>query len=173
MDETELHQYSEQQLMALYLRLEAPQLNEMEGEFAGEWLDREAPFFSKLMWKLSAYNNWSNGIWQGKSFQLLSQNHGWGFNTLKKFGGLVRRWPMHIHIAPSRYDGKNSFSLRYGHYYSLCGLLDVQDEFRRLDDNCLLGLAHYRPILGFSIRPMWFLMKGPVGQFDASGHLLK
>ncbi len=159
--------------MALYLSLDCPTLDEMEGEFEGEWLAREAPLFSKLMWKLSACSNWSNGIWKGKSFQLLSEYHGWGFNNLKKFGGIVRRWPMRITIAPSRYDGKNSFSLRYGHYYSMCGLLDVQDEFRRLNDNCLLGLAHYRPVFGFALRPMWFLMKGPIGEFDASGHLLK
>lgn len=170
---SDLSQLDDQQLMQLYLSLESPKLSDMQGEFSGQWLAKNAPWFSKFTWKLAAYNNWSNGYWLGKSFQLLSDTHGWGFNNLKKFGGLVRRWPMHISIGKSRYDEKNSFCLNYRHYYSFCGLLGVEDEFRKLDEKNLLGLAHYRTFFGLSIRPMWFIMSGPIADFDSSGHLLK
>lgn len=150
-------------LMDIFKVLPSPTLHEMQGEFNGYYLCCRTRL-SDWSWRFMANSYLMGGRWKGKSFTRLSDNVGRGFNQLDLMGMRVAKYPMRTSISRSRYDGKPIFELRYAHYFSACGLIDVVDEFRKLNETLFLCVAHSR-----LWEPMWFVLEGPVGPFDDAG----
>ena len=95
-----------------------------------------------------------------KSFQPISDATGYGFNNMKKFGMIVRRWPMRTSIGPSRYDSNDVYSLNYRYYYSAAGIVSMQDEIRKVQEGFYLGVGHWRLPIGISMASVWFALTG-------------
>jgi hypothetical protein len=158
-------------LIEVFKTLSAPPVSEMNGEYRGYYFGAGYHPISNILWQVSANWNLLGGKWQGKSFQPVSDNAGYGFNNMKKFGMIVRRWPMKTGIGPSRYDGRDVYALNYRYYYSAAGIVNMQDEIRKVRDGLYLGVGHWRLPVGISMASVWFALSGPVGVFDSTGVL--
>jgi len=164
-----LHRLGTKGLMKLFRTLSAPPLREMNGEYRGHYFGADGHPVSNLLWHASANWNLFSGKWQGKSFQPVSDTAGYGFNTMRKFGMIIRRWPMRTGIGPSRYDGRDVYALHYRYYYSMAGIVNMQDEIRKVREALYLGVGHWRLPGGIDMASVWFALTGPVGVFDSTG----
>lgn len=146
-------------LLELFLTLEAPTLAEMDGEYDARLL-RQPNLFATLGGRL-LLGSPLLPRWTSKAFRPLDAEHGRGYNRFELGGRALRRYPMRTLVAPSRYDGKPAFQLVYRHYHSLCGLIHMVDEVRRLEPGRYLGIGTW----GFSKRwrqiALPFLLEGP------------
>ena len=99
--------------------------------------------------------------WLCKDFRPVDGETGRGYNSFLQGDRVVQRYPMLILLAPSRFDGQPAFQLVYRHYHSLCGLIHMVDEVRRLEPGRYLGIGTW----GFSKRwrqiALPFLLEGP------------
>ena len=127
-------------LLSLYKSLPAPSVREMEGEYKGHYLGADHHPISDFAWYAGA--NWTlagnTWRWIGKSFKPISDKEGSGHNNQRKFGMRLRKWPMRTSIVSSRYDEKDAFFLDYTYYYSLAGVMHMQDEVRKLSPGLYL-----------------------------------
>jgi hypothetical protein len=164
-----LHRLRTKELVELFKILPAPVLREMNGEYRGHYFGVDNHPVSNILWHASANWNLFSGVWQGKSFQPVSDTMGYGFNNMKKFGMIARRWPMRTGIGSSRYDGKDVFALNYRYYYSAAGIVSMQDEIRRVQEGLYLGVGHWQLPIGIPMASIWFALTGPVGVFDSTG----
>jgi hypothetical protein len=164
-----LRRIGTKQLIELFKTLKAPDLREMNGEYQGHYFGADWHPVSDILWHAGANWNVFSGKWQGKSFQPVSDTTGYGFNNMKKFGMIVRRWPMRTSIGHSRYDGKAVYALNYRHYYSTAGIVSMQDEIRKVQEGLFLGVGHWRLPIGISMASSWFALTGPIGVFDSTG----
>jgi hypothetical protein len=160
---------STHELTELFKTLQAPSIQEMDGEYRGYYFGADSHPISDLIWHLGANVNVLSGIWQGKSFTPISDTEGYGINNQKKSGMILRKWPTRTSIGPSRYDGENVFALNYRYYYSTAGKVHMQDEIRKVNDRLYLGVGHWRLPVGIAMASVWFALEGPVGPFDATG----
>lgn len=151
------------ELEGLYRTLPAPSFTEMHGEYKGGYIGCEQPV-SDGLWKLVAWNPILGGVWQGKSFEPLSETEGRGFNTLKLYGRNVRKWPMRTTMSTSFIDGGEAFLLDYPFYRSGSGAVKMTDEVRKVNDRLYLGIGHWRPLV--PLASVWFTLSGPIGSFD-------
>lgn len=158
--------------LELFKSLHAPSIHEMRGEYHGHYFGADGHFISNAIWHITCNRNWTSGIWLGKSFHPDSQTAGYGFNNLSKFGMRLRRWPMKTGIGPSRYDGKDVYALNYRYYYSAAGIVNMQDEIRRIENGLYLAVGHWRLPIGIPMASVWFALTGPVGPYDPNGALL-
>jgi len=154
------------QLEELYRTLPAPSLQEMCGEYRGGYIGCEQRISDRL-WKLVAWNPLAGGVWQGKSFEPLSESEGRGFNVLKLYGRTVRKWPMRTTMSSSFIDGGEVLLLDYPFYLSGACALMMTDEVRKVSDRLYLGIGHWR--LLFPLASVWFTLSGPAGPFDPGG----
>ncbi|MBU0992022.1 MAG: hypothetical protein KJ737_05970 [Proteobacteria bacterium] len=164
-----LKRSSTDELTELFKTLSALSIHEMAGEYRGYYLGADGHPLSNLIWHLGANLNFFSGVWQGKSFKPISDIEGYGFNTLKKSGMIIRKWPMRTGVGPSRYDSKSVFALNYRYYYSAAGKMHMQDEIRRVNDQLFLGVGHWCLPIGVPMASVWFVLEGPVGPFGATG----
>jgi hypothetical protein len=155
----------------LFKTLTAPSMHEMNGEYHGHYFGADRAHISNALWQIACNMNLTSGVWLGKSFQPISDTQGRGFNNLSKFGMRLRRWPMKTSIGPSRYDGKDVYSLHYRYYYSAAGLVNMQDEIRTLEKGLYLAVGHWRLPIGIPMASVWFALTGPVGAFDTNAKL--
>jgi hypothetical protein len=146
----------------LYRTLKAPSIEEMQGEYHGEYIGADH-FITDQLWKLAAWNP-VFGVWQGKAFEPLSKTEGRGFNVSGRFGRIVRKWPMRTTMSTSFIDGKEVFLLDYPFYSSLAGYARMTDEIRKINKNLFLGIGHWK--LGVPLASVWFTLEGPVKTFD-------
>lgn len=158
-----LHSLPIPQLEQLYRTLPAPSLEEMHGEYQGGYIGCEQ-HISDWLWKLVAWNPVIGGVWQGKSFEPLSEREGRGFNSLKLYGRTVRKWPMRTTVGSSFIDGGEVFLLDYPFYRSGAAVVKMTDEVRKVNDHLYLGIGHWRLLL--PLASVWFTLSGPVGPFD-------
>lgn len=133
------------ELLSLFRDLDAPTVAEMEGDFDADLLRQP---------NLAADVNgfFAVGLpfmpWLSKGFRPVSDDAGRGYNSFRRFGKVVQRYPMHTQIAPSRYDGRPSYTLIYRAYPSTCGAINMVDEVRRLSEGLYLAIGTW----GFSPR---------------------
>jgi hypothetical protein len=140
-----LKKLSTKDLIKLFKTLSAPAVHEMKGEYRGHYFGADYHPVSNILWHISANLNLFSGVWQGKSFTPISDISGYGFNNMKKFGMIIRRWPMKTGLGPSLYDSKDVFALNYRYYYSIAGIAGMQDEIRKVQDCLYLGVGHWHP----------------------------
>lgn len=168
--ESELLGMSCRDLMALFARLPAPGIDEMNGEFAARLLAQPGAL-AQVIGQATVNNPLAPGLWRCKAFQPVSGEHGRGYNGFAHLGRFVQRFPMQTLIAPSRYDGRPAYTLVYAAYRSMCGAIHMVDEVRRVAPGLYLGIGTW----GFSDRqrrvPLPFVLRGPVAPYR--GHIGK
>ena len=151
-------------LLELFKTLDAPDLEEMNGEYGASVL-RQRNVLLSVAGPVSISNPAYPGKWLCKAFRPVGENRGRGYNAFKHFGRVVQRWPMLTVIAPSRYDGNPAYQLVYRRYRSLCGDVHMVDEVRRLEEGVYLGIG----TMGYSHAqrqiPLPFLLTGPIGSY--------
>ena len=125
----DVHQLSTEQLVALFSTLQAPSIEEMHGEYAASMLSQPNPLATLAGLSLT------NPLlpWQSKAFRPVNQLTGRGYNTFLLGRKTIQLYPMHTLIAPSRFDGQPAYQLVYCYFHSLCGVINMVDEIRRLD----------------------------------------
>lgn len=149
---------STQQLLQLFKTLEAPTVQEMQGEYAACLL-AQPNWLADQVGKITLNNPLQS--WLCKAFRPIDEGTGRGYNTFLQRGRIVQQFAMTTMIAPSRYDGRSAYQLVYRHFHSLCGSIHMVDEVRRVAPNLYLGIGTY----GFTDAqrriPYPFLLKGP------------
>lgn len=168
----ELLRMDTMQLLALFNTLEAPSIEEMDGEYTARLL-KQPSWLAAVVGNVSVYNPLMPGKWLCKAFRPVNGGRGRGYNLFRHFGRPVQRYPMQTLIAPSRYDGKPVYQLVYRAYHSMCGAIHMADEVRRLETGLYLGIGTYGFSDGQRMVPCPFLLTGPVapyrGDFGGEG----
>lgn len=161
--EVDVHGLNTDELLRLFATLEAPRLDEMNGEFTATMLKQRSPFATASM--LGFSNPLWPGTWVGKGFRPMNDAEGRGYNVFRHFGKVVQRFPMQTIIAPARFDGKPAYQLVYRAYDSLCGTIRMLDEVRRLKPGAYLGIGTYGFIESQRRIPYPFLLMGPTSTY--------
>lgn len=154
-----------EQLVDLFHQLEAPEFEEMHGEYRAVLLDAgnivkrsSSDFFLNSLW----------GRWLAKAFEPVGENYGHGYNSFRaskrrKGKDTVRIMRMKTRIGDSIYDTGKSFHLEY-HDYNPFPISTMKDEVRRVNDNLYLGLGILTVTLGKkNIFP--FVLIGPLDEW--------
>jgi len=173
------------QLMELFYQLDAPAMNEMQGEYRAALLDSGYVINSFLAW-FYLYFTW--GTWQHKAFEPLGERHGHGYNTfittqstlyenyfvatLMKIASIIRSLfrlnsPQRLarvmlnktSMVSSVFDGKPSFQLSYRDYNTFY-TNTMTNEVRKVNDTLYLGIGRLTITLG-KFNPMPFVLMGP------------
>jgi hypothetical protein len=162
--ESELRAMSFKALMALFSGLPAPEMSEMDGEFAAALLAQPSAL-AQLTGDLTVNNPLMPGYWLCKAFRPVSPQSGRGYNAFRHLGRKVQRYPMQTLIAPSRYDGRPAYTLVYAAFRSMCGAIHMVDEVRRVAPGLYLGIGTW----GFTDRQrrvaLPFVLRGPVAPY--------
>ena len=152
------------ELMALFSGLSAPELSEMNGEFAARLLAQPSAL-AQFTGNLTVNNPLMPGYWLCKAFRPVSAQSGRGYNAFRHLGRKVQRYPMQTLIAPSRYDGRSAYTLVYAAFQSMCGAIHMVDEVRQLAPGLYLGIGTW----GFTDRQrqvaLPFVLSGPVAPY--------
>lgn len=164
--ESELLAMGFKELMALFSGLSAPEISEMDGEFAARLLAQPSAL-AQFTGNLTVNNPLMPGHWLCKAFRPVSAQSGRGYNAFKHLGRKVQRYPMQTLIAPSRYDGRSAYTLVYAAFQSMCGAIHMVDEVRRVAPGLYLGIGTW----GFTDRQrqvaLPFVLRGPVAPYAA------
>lgn len=141
----DLREASSFELLSLFCDLPSPDIEEMNGDYDATLLQQPS-----LAADISGF--FAVGLpfspWLSKGFRPVNDYEGRGYNSFRQFGRVVQRYPMRTAIAASRYDGRDSYTLTYRAYRSTCGLINMVDEVRRVDDGLYLAIGTW----GFSRR---------------------
>lgn len=155
-------------LMALFGRLPAPSIQEMDGEFAAQLLAQPSAL-AQFIGDLTVNNPLMPGRWLCKAFTPVSAEGGRGYNSFAHLGRTVRRYPMQTLIAPSRYDGRPAYTLVYASFWSMCGAIHMVDEVRRVAPGLYLGIGTWGFTDGQRQVPLPFVLRGPIAPY--AGHV--
>jgi hypothetical protein len=141
----DLREASTFELLSLFRDLPLPSIEEMSGDYDATLLQQP-----NLAADINGF--FAVGLpfspWLSKGFRPVNETEGRGYNSFRQLGKVVQRYPMRTLIAPSRYDGRDSYTLIYKAYRSTCGLINMVDEVRRVDDGLYLAIGTW----GFSKR---------------------
>ncbi len=152
------------EVMALFNTLSAPSFKEMHGEYRANLTDHGS-LFQNLLSQLVTQTSFLDGVWLCKCFEPLSDTDGHGYNSFRKSGKVIRKYPMKTSIVNSRFDGKPVFQLDYTVYKTLLGFQNMVDEIRKINDNLFLGVGTQ----GFSekqrMKPLPFTLSSPTDPF--------
>jgi hypothetical protein len=153
-----------EELMALFGTLEAPEVAEMDGEYAASLLQQPS-LAATLLGYVNLYNPLLSGSWLCKAFRPVSALEGRGYNGFRHFGRIVQRFPMQTLVAASRYDGRPAYQLVYRAYHSVCGEIHMVDEVRRVAPGVYLGIGTWGFSTAQRLVPLPFLLTGPVAAY--------
>jgi len=156
--EDQLLLLSTTQLLALFKTLEAPKIEDMQGEYAARLLAQPS-WLAAVAGRATLYNPLRH--WLSKAFRPVDQETGRGYNTFLQRKRIVQCYPMLTKIASSRFDGKPVYQLEYRHFHSACGSIYMVDEVRRLTSDLYLGIGTYGFTDAQRLIPYPFLLKGP------------
>jgi hypothetical protein len=151
-------------VMELFATLSAPDFKEMQGEFKAN-LGNHGSFLKNLIAEFSTQLSFFNGVWLCKCFEPLTDITGHGYNSFRKSGRVIRKFPMKTSIAKSIYDGRDVFQLDYTAYKTLLGSINMVDEIRKVRDNLYLGIGSTGLTRKHRFWPMSFTLSGPADPF--------
>jgi hypothetical protein len=155
-------------LMALFGKLPAPAIGDMDGEFAARLLAQPSAL-AHLIGNLTVNNPLMPGCWLCKAFRPVSAERGQGYNAFMHLGRKVQRYPMQTLIAPSRYDRRPAYTLVYASFRSMCGAIHMVDEVRRVAPDLYLGIGTWGFTDGQRRIPLPFVLRGPIAPYI--GHI--
>ena len=153
----------QEELLEYFKTLEAPTIEEMDGEYHTTKLGYHG-IRDYLEWRLTCDNPLMNSEWLGKAFHPTGDGMGRGYNLFRKLGGkLTQVYPMRTVIGPSRYDGKPVYTLVYSAFpFTGTWLVQMVDELRKVGDGTYLLIGTYRGVFkGAKMRPHFWLVEGP------------
>ena len=157
----DLTDHTQEELMELFKTLEAPTMDEMQGEFHSTKLGYHS-LRDYIEWRVSCDNPLMGGDWVGKGWTKTSDTEGRGYNLFRLPGGKLKRmYPMYTCIAPSRYDGKPAFTLVYRAFLSGTAIVGMVDELRKVGDGTYLLIGTYGLTKKDKMRPHFWLIEGP------------
>lgn len=186
-DYEDLMKLKRNRLMELFCQLDAPDMNEMHGEYRAALLD-SGYVINSFLARLYLYFTW--GTWQHKAFEPLGDLHGHGYNTfvttqsrlyencfvagfmktasivqslfrLNSPQRLARVMLNRTSMVSSVFDGRPSFQLSYRSYNTFY-TNTMTDEVRKINDYLYLGIGRLTITLG-RFNPMPFVLMGPPG----------
>lgn len=157
-----LLELSTAELLQLFMTLEAPELTEMEGEYAARLLAQPGRI-AALAGSLTVNSPLQR--WLCKAFRPVDATSGRGYNSFRQGSRIVQRYPMLTLIAPSRFDGRPAFQLVYRAFHSFCGTIHMVDEVRRVAPGIYLGIGTYGLTRAQSWTPFPFLLEGPQADY--------
>lgn len=153
-----LRRYSTAELLKLFATLEAPTIEEMDGEYAAHLLAQPG-------WIATSVGHMATsnllGSWRCKAFRPLDADSGCGYNGFAFRGRVIQRYPMRTLVAPSRFDGRPAYYLVYRYFRSLCGDINMVDEVRRVAPGLYLGIGTWGYTRAQRQVPYPFLLEGP------------
>ena len=175
----ELNARTRDDLLELFLDLEAPAADDFAGEFEGHG----AAYLPDLD---AFYRGQGLGKWLGKGYR--TERHGdWpghGYNLWSTDSGVIRTMRFGWGPGTSMLDGCGCILMHYSAFDNAFGKLDLVDEIRRAADGVYLGLATTREASPLCPKPggpngrsleSTFLLVGPtrewVGPDDSSGEV--
>ena len=152
---------SKADVFQLYHAASAPSFQDFNGEYTAATVDVGIMATSAGYY---THHFFGPGHWEGKAFNPLEKDKGYGYNIFKDAAGKIYRTrKMDTRIGPSDYDGKPSFKLNYSAYNS--GTVNsMRDELRKINNNLFIGLG-YMAIGGGSINPAPFVLMGPAKEW--------
>lgn len=157
----DLTDHTQEELMELFKTLEAPTMDEMQGEFHSTKLGYHS-LRDYIEWRVSCDNPLMGGDWVGKAWTKTSDTEGRGYNLFRLPGGRLKcKYPMYTCIAPSRYDGKPAFTLVYRAFLSGTAIVGMVDELRKVGDGTYLLIGTYGLTKKDKMRPHFWLIEGP------------
>ena len=135
----DLTDMTQEELLEYFKTLEAPTIEEMDGEYHTTKLGYHG-IRDYLEWRLTCDNPLMNSEWLGKAFHPTGDGMGRGYNLFRKLGGkLTQVYPMRTLIGPSRYDGKPVYTLVYSAFpFTGTWLVQMVDELRKVGDGTYL-----------------------------------
>ncbi len=161
----DLTDYTQDQLMELYKTLEAPDFDEMQGEFHSTKLGYNG-LRDYIEWRIGCDNPLMGGDWLGKAWRKTGENEGRGYNLFRLVGGkLQQKYPMYTTMAPSRYDGKPAFTLVYHAFFAGTSIVNMVDELRKVGDGTYLLIGTYGITKKDKMRPHFWLIEGPYREY--------
>jgi len=153
-----LAQKKNSELIELYKTLEAPDIKELEGEYAARMpIDREENF--------QTWIEQNGGHWLGKAFSLkpVKGMMGQGHNLHKVGDKTVRHTRFGYEIGVSPVDGKNTLLLKYSVFNNGASSIDLLDEIRPVKRGLYLGV--YTTII--AVPPFTLTQEGPRSSVEA------
>lgn len=158
----DLEQCSTSELLHLFATLEAPTMQEMQGEYKASLL-AQPNWLAKISGRFAVANPLNR--WQCKGFRSVDNSTGRGYNTFLQGRRLVQRYPMLTLLAASRFDGQPAYQLVYRHFESACGDVNMVDEVRRVAPGLYLGIGTWGFTKGQRQIPLPFVLEGPVAPY--------
>jgi hypothetical protein len=153
-----LRQVPRGEMPKVFRNLEAPTLNEMNGEYdavllhQGHWIaNRVVPMLFNL-----------NGIWLRKGYVPLNASEGRGYNVFRRGGRICHRFTMQTFVGKSRLVRGESFFLNYRPFND--GLIGrLVGELRRFAPGLYVGIGVLGPVFmgRFYYRRFPFALIGP------------
>ncbi|MBI2691950.1 MAG: hypothetical protein HYX29_08415 [Solirubrobacterales bacterium] len=126
------------ELLSFFRDLPSPGIKEMNGDYDATLLQQPS-----LAAEINGF--FAVGLpfspWLSKGFRPVNETEGRGYNSFRQLGKVIQRYPMRTMIAPSRYDGRDSYTLIYRAYRSMCGAINMVDEIRRVNDGLYLAIG--------------------------------
>jgi hypothetical protein len=157
------------ELFALWQTLPAPDLTELDGEYAGytpvlHATDEEIHGLTELLYREGS----PRGVWLGKAYQAGDGSAGEGYNVFRtspdgtRPHGYVRRARFATSVGESLIDGRPSLMMRYAAFDNNSARTDLVDEVRRYSHGLYLGTATTMRPDGTRTQPDGcFLLTGP------------
>jgi hypothetical protein len=181
----DLLKLNRKQLMALFVKLDAPSMSEMKGEYRAALLD-SGHILNMFLARMYLHFTW--GDWQHKAFEPLGETHGHGYNTFittqsKLYENFFLAFLMRVidilvslvrlnnprrmarimlnktSLVSSVFDGRPSFQLSYRGFNTFF-TNTMTDEVRKVNDKLYLGIGRLSITFG-KFNPMPFVLIGP------------
>lgn len=159
----DLRRLTTDELLQLFHSLEAPDIQEMQGEYRASLL-AQPNWLAKATGWVAVTTPFQR--WLCKGFRPVDGETGRGYNTFEQGGRVVHRYPMLTLLAPSRFDGKPAYQLVYRHFESLCGDVNMVDEVRRVAPGLYLGIGTWGFTKAQRHIPLPFVLEGPVAPYS-------
>lgn len=159
---------SAEELLRLFVTLEAPDITEMQGEYSARLLAQ--PYWLATVLGQTILKNPFQS-WLCKAFRKIDNDTGRGYNTFQRGRYVVQQFPMLTLIAPSRFDGRPAYQLVYRLFHSACSTVHMVDEVRRVMPGLYLGIGTYGFTNSQRHTPYPFVLEGPVAPYRGDiGH---
>lgn len=125
-------------VVELFGKLDAPSLQQMDGDYASELLRQPTALATALGRIAVDRPRWR---WLSKGFRPVDARTGRGYNSFQAGSRVVQRYPMQTRLGPSRFDGRPAYHLLYPAFHSTCGVINMVDEVRVVSDGVFLGIG--------------------------------
>lgn len=158
----DLRRLSTDELLQLFCTLEAPGIEEMQGEYTASLL-AQPNWLATATGRAAVANPLRR--WLCKAFRPVDGETGRGYNSFLQGGRVVQRYPMLTLLAPSRFDGRPAYQLIYRQFKSACGDVHMVDEVRRVASGLYLGIGTWGFTAAQRRIPLPFVLEGPVATY--------